>query len=701
VLPDATDTRARPRIGRYAIVGRIGRGGMGMVYRGLDEDLEREVAIKTLTAEGSLDEDSRKRFRREGLSTAKLQHPNIVTVYEVGEDRGVAFIAMEFLQGMDLEALMRSGEELLLGEKLDIVIQVCRGLAYAHERRIVHRDIKPSNICVLDDGTAKIMDFGIVKLIGGTQLTKTGMVVGTVHYMSPEQVQGRPLDGRSDVFSLGCILYQLLAGQRPFRAEDPTAVLYKIVHEPPPPFDLSPLAELGPRLMAIVERALAKDPAARYPGAAELGADLADALAAHRRSLGVAPGPALIEALTAARRTRVEGRIEEATATLQKLAADHPTVVEARRELRAARQAQERQRRTPAPQAEDYPELEATFQPPTRSQPGTTLQPTIVVEPAVASGTRKVLLGGVALALAAAATAAVLLLRGGRPAPAEVRIAVRSQPMGAAVLVDGRDTGVTTNGEIVLPAPAPAEVTLTFRKPGHREETRTLRLPLSAGEGVSVALQVEHSTVPVVSEPAGATVTLDGQRVAGVTPLELALDPAREHLVGVALDGHAAQEVRVAVGTLPSELRVRLAPLAPPGAVAITSSYPLDVQWRGRTLAHDATSPRVQVPEGRQVLTLVSATLFLREEVTVSVPSGGEVAVAAPGVGRLSVRAIPDSCRVFVDGTFVDYPPILDHPIAAGTHTVGFRWPDGEASEQAVEVAPGVTAFATGRKDRR
>src|SRR3972149_53373 len=144
----------------------------------------------------------------------------------------------------------------------------------------------------------------------------------------------------------------------------------------------------------------------------------------------------------------------------------------ARRARRAARQAHERRRRTPAPQADAYPELEATFQPPTRSQPGTALQPTIVAEPAVVSGTRKVLLGGVAPARPAAGRA-VPPPRGGRPAPAEVRIAVRSQPMGAAVLVDGRDTGVTTNGEIVLPAPAPAEVTLTFRKPGHREEPRT------------------------------------------------------------------------------------------------------------------------------------------------------------------------------------------------------------------------------------
>src|SRR5260221_7970120 len=227
-------------IGRYVVKGRIGRGGMGMVYRGLDEALEREVAVKTLTIEGTLDEESRQRFQIEAKAAAKLQHQNIVTVFELGEDRGVPFIAMEMLPGVDLEGLVRSGEELLLGEKLDIVVQVCRGLAYAHEHGIVHRDIKPSNIRLLDDGTAKIMDFGIAKL-GGTQLTKAGMMVGTVHYMSPEQVRGKPLDGRSDVFSVGVILYELLAGRRPFKGAAPTAILYKIVNEEPAPLDSAPL----------------------------------------------------------------------------------------------------------------------------------------------------------------------------------------------------------------------------------------------------------------------------------------------------------------------------------------------------------------------------------------------------------------------------------------------------------------------------
>ena len=236
MLPDPT-AKSQIRIGRYRVIGRIGRGGMGMVYRGLDETLEREVALKTLTTEGTLDEESRRRFEIEAKAAAKLQHPNIVTVFELSQDRGVPYIAMELLSGIDLETLMRTGEPLLFQEKLEVVIQICRGLSYAHEHGVVHRDIKPSNIRLLDDGTVKIMDFGIAKL-GGTNLTKSGMMVGTIHYMSPEQVRGRPLDGRSDVFSAGVILYELLAGHRPFRGPGATEILYKIVNEEPEELDV-------------------------------------------------------------------------------------------------------------------------------------------------------------------------------------------------------------------------------------------------------------------------------------------------------------------------------------------------------------------------------------------------------------------------------------------------------------------------------
>ena len=659
MLPQTQETRPAPRIGRYRIVGRIGKGGMGMVYRGFDPALARELAITTLVAEGGFDTDSRRRFGVEAKAAARLQHPNIVTVYDRGEDRGVLFIAMEMLPGADLEALLRSGERLPLAEKLDIVAQICRGLGFAHERGIVHRDIKPSNVRLLDDGTAKIMDFGIARMGPDHHITKTGMMVGTVHYMSPEQVRGHALDGRTDVFSAGVILYELLAGERPFKGEDITQILYKIVNEPPQPLGLDTLGELGPPLQKILDRALAKDPAARYASAAAFDEELS-ALAARIKG-GQAPAPpAAAETLAGARRALGDGKVEEAVGKLRELVAEQPDSVETRRVLRAALREQKRRQEPPAAASDEYPELEATFRAaltkheasamdsaPTVVGAETAMAPTVLqpAPPSTPDATppaidRRWIWAGVAFVAVAAAAAAVLL----RPQAAKPASVPATLP------------AVTT--------PTAAPTTLA------RSKTRAL---------------------PVRTQPPGATVTLDGAAVAGTTPVE--------HKVALTLEGHTPVEVRVKPGTSPAALDVTLEKLAPPGGVAIQSTYPLDVVWRGRTLAKGESSPRVQISSGRQQLTLVASDVFLKADVSVEVPPGGEATVTAPTLGKLNVRATPDNCQVFVDEVFVDYPPIRERPLAAGRHTVSFKWPDGKSSQQSVEVKEGKPAFVEGRKE--
>ena len=240
---------------------------------------------------------------------------------------------------------------------------------------------------------------------------------------------------------------------------------------------------------------------------------------------------------------------------------------------------------------------------------------------------------------------------------------------------------------------------LTFRKPGHRDETRTVALPPSDPGGVSVTLEATVPLLTVKTEPPGASVSLDGARVAGTTPLQLALDAGAEHRITASLEGYLAQEARVARGETPAVVELTLPKLAPPGTVAVASSYALDVLWHGKPLAHGSVAPRVEVPGGRQQLTLSAPSVFLHVEATVNVPSGGETTLEAPALGRLNVRASPDNCEVFVDGSFVDYPPILDRPAVVGRHTVAFRWPDGRRSEQPVEVLRGAPAFVFGRKE--
>src|SRR5688500_9890505 len=260
---------------------------MGVLYRGIDPVLDREVAIKLMLMDFSEDtEQMRPRFYREAQAAAKLQHSNIVTVFEFAEDHNTPYIVMEFLKGSSLAQRMTSPLPLTLDDKLNVVAQLCGALHYAHSQGVVHRDIKPANIFILPDGTVKLLDFGVAKLTTST-LTRQGDVLGSASYMSPEQVSGSDtVDGRSDIFSVGVMLYELLAGRKPFMGEGPTATIVKILREDPPSLNQT-APGLPPQLVAAVEKALAKNPPDRF----QTAGDLARELQWLRRSIDVAaPG---------------------------------------------------------------------------------------------------------------------------------------------------------------------------------------------------------------------------------------------------------------------------------------------------------------------------------------------------------------------------------------------------------------------------
>jgi serine/threonine protein kinase len=268
---DSSSTKPT-RIGAYDIIEVIGRGGMGTVFRGNDPRIGRAVAIKVLTAAAD-DPDLLIRFYREAKYTGNLHHQNIVTVYELGHQEGVPYLVMEYLEGVSLEAVIGSGRPMPIAEKLGIILQVCNGLTYAHQRGLVHRDIKPANIVLLGDGTAKIVDFGIA-LLGGTKLTRTGHVVGSLNYMSPEQLSGSvEVDARTDVYSTGVVLFQLLTGILPFDGGSTAATLKKIMQDPPPPL-ASYLKDCPDELEGILERALAKNREERYATPEDFALDL-------------------------------------------------------------------------------------------------------------------------------------------------------------------------------------------------------------------------------------------------------------------------------------------------------------------------------------------------------------------------------------------------------------------------------------------
>lgn len=260
------------RIGKYEITGLLGRGGMGLVYRAFDKHLGREVAIKTITEGFAEDPEMLQRFYREAAKTGMLKHPNIVTVYDLGEQE-FPYIVMEYVAGEALDRVIQSARPLPLVLRLKIIEQVCSALAYAHRNDVIHRDVKPANVIVQPDGVAKLLDFGIARQEKQERgLTRTGNVVGTIHYMAPERLRDRAFDGRSDIFSAGIMLYQLLTGQLPFTGED-FSVVQKLLNEKHPPLG-NYLHEYPPALDAILERSLAKNPDDRYNSADEMAGEL-------------------------------------------------------------------------------------------------------------------------------------------------------------------------------------------------------------------------------------------------------------------------------------------------------------------------------------------------------------------------------------------------------------------------------------------
>jgi serine/threonine-protein kinase len=274
-VPKQKESPPALAFGRYQVVAELGKGAMGLVYKARDPMLERTVAIKTVSL--SMDPGERaeyeERFNQEARAAGGLNHPNIVTIYDAGKSGPVAFMAMEFLEGREVRAMVAGGKAIPAAQAVNIAAQVAEGLSYAHEHEVIHRDIKPANIMVVRDGLAKIMDFGIARMRSGDVRTQTGVVLGSPKYMSPEQVQGKRADQRSDIFSLGVVLYEMLTGKAPFEGENMTAIMLQTLNfNPDPPSRINPaLPEI---LDFIVAKALAKRPDDRYACARDMASDL-------------------------------------------------------------------------------------------------------------------------------------------------------------------------------------------------------------------------------------------------------------------------------------------------------------------------------------------------------------------------------------------------------------------------------------------
>jgi serine/threonine-protein kinase len=331
------------RLGKYEIVRELGRGAMGVVYEARDPQIDRKVALKTIAANLADNKDLLERFKREAQAAGKLQHPNIVTIFELGEDRDTIFIAMEYLEGESLEQMIARRQPMPLLQKVGYLVQICKGLGYAHEHGVVHRDMKPANIMVLKNDMVKVVDFGIARLAAASS-TKTGMMIGTVAYMSPEQVQGQHVDQRSDIWSVGVTFYELLTFHRPFSADNIAAVMFNIVTQDPKPIR-DYLPDIPDELEALLKKIFEKKISDRYQSFEDVLLDL-EPIYKQLQKAGVS------DMVAQAHKALAAGEPEKANEILKQVIQIEPT----HREARALREQvrQELARRQQQPQVQEF-----------------------------------------------------------------------------------------------------------------------------------------------------------------------------------------------------------------------------------------------------------------------------------------------------------------------------------------------------------
>ncbi len=540
------------RIGRYEIEKELGRGAMGVVYRGFDPTIGRALAIKTVPLDES-DPELMRRFRQEAKAAGILSHPGIVTVYDAGEDRGVFYIAMELIEGETLQRRVQRGP-VSLEETIGILRQVGAALDHAHQHHIVHRDVKPANI-IIAGRQAKVMDFGVAKMTAST-LSTTGQVFGTPSYISPEVIKATGADGRSDIFSLGVVLYEMLTGAKPFTGDNITTIIYKIVGEQPElPAAINP--QLDPGLNQVVLKALAKSPNDRYQTCAELMADL-ERVQAGTAPLAVLPPGAATggSGPDASPSPSGTGPGEPPQAPAKPRLGLRIALIAAAGVLAIAGALW--MRRSPGPAETERITVSAP------SLPSPAKQPEKRAEAAQPPATKASAPPAPAVPAPAARKESTEALK---PLP-EASAFVETKPAGAQVLVDGRALSGVTPGRFAFPY---GEHKIEVRKRGFRSVERPVNIGPKGLPDVSFNLVPEGSTVTpptagvvarivIRSKPAGAEVALDGNRTDFHTPVNLALTPGK-HTVTLRHAGFAdqTQEVLVVKNQM-TEVRMELKP---------------------------------------------------------------------------------------------------------------------------------------------
>ncbi len=670
-------------IGRYKIEAELGKGAMGVVYKATDPNIGRTVALKTLRVDvsGMESEEMVKRFHAEARNAGVLNHAHIVTIYDAQELEGIFYIAMEYIQGQTLQQALRLGT-LPVEKVIDITRQVCAGLDYASARGIIHRDIKPANIMIMPDGTVKIMDFGIAKS-AGTGMTSTGQVLGTPNYMSPEQVKGKTLDGRSDLFSLGVVLYEMLTGERPFTGENVTTIIYKIVNEhPPAPRDLDGTVPAG--LSAVVMKALAKNRDERY----QKGADLARDLENHQKfgaDVGQMTSTLSDQAVVAA--VLPPMRATSGTVAVPPVAAAAPKA---------------------APKIASPVAVQKQATPPKKA-------------PVVAKSQKS------PLALAGATVLAIVLLVGGyiglkmkskpaeQPAPATTAPAQQSAP--SAVVPEEKrpaETPSTTAATPAVAAPTTGELRVSSTPPGARftidggAESRfvapftlpklkegphtvvltldgyqpaTRRVDVVAGKRASLnaALVATSGFVSVTTNPPGAAILVDGKPTGAFTPAKIKVDPG-QHKISVHKPGYREQTSSLSI--LAGQTFPMGFPAASPGSASVQPVPTTPASARQpKQPATSQNVPPSNMPQAQQQQPAKEGGNPFRKL--------GKLFGNKEDGGTLEIRTNPKGAEVLVNGNPTGKKTPVKTSSPVGKYTITLRLEGYKPVTRSIEVTKG------------
>ena len=629
------------KLGSYEVEEEIGRGGMGIVYRAYQPSLQRRVAVKVLLPHLADDADFVERFLREARSAAKLHHPGLVTIFDVGELDGTYYFSMQWLQGKTLEAMLEESGPLPLGEAVGVVSQMASALGYAHQAGVVHRDVKPANVIVDDAGRAVLTDFGIAQAANETRLTRVGASVGSPDYMAPEQIAAGEIDRRTDLYSLGGLFHHLLTGEQPFTGDAPIAVAYQHLNAPVPSVRAK-RPEVPPALDEVVRRLMAKAPEDRFQSADEL-------LAALQDISGVQAADPLSGLATA------------------------PIVI------------------TPEPPAEPAPAPEA---PPVEQPRRSAWSRAALVGLALA-----VVAGGIywlasrrgASAPDEAASAPAPAVVGADPAPRPFAASLEIEPdlPGLEIWLDGRDQQLTTPAVLAVEGQVGDARTVELRRDGEVVAALDLSLGPEMESRWAPALAPPEETITITSEPAGARVALDGTPLEGVTPLPVTLVAGRDYELTVTLAGHEPAGMGFGLDDLSPEqrqagsLHFPLAVSVPPAELVVRASYPVTVEVAGRRRSGDGEI-RLSVPPGSHTVELSAPRVFYASSLSVVLESAESRTLDLPPTVTIPVAA-QGRCSLSIDGRLVgDLPAEVE--LTVGLHTFRFEWEGGLVKEQRLNI---------------